>query len=322
MRARFTSGAAALCVSIALSPPMLCQRSSAAAETALLAGRVADAEAMLRADLSAHPDDSRAHLLLCRVFYAQDRFEDAEPEAELAAETPGSESQLWLGRVYGARAARANPLHAFALARKVRTAFERAVELDPNNLAALSDLGEFYVEAPAIVGGGLEKARLLVPRLAARNAVAGDHLRGLIAKKDGDVAAAQRAFEAAAASKSPAGLIDLAIFRVEQKQPDLAVAAVHQAIDADHSRDSSLVDAASLLTRLQREPRLAANVLRDYLTSPAISDAAPAFKVRLQLAAILRTLGDSAGAEHEVALADALAPSYASARKRKLETGS
>ena len=321
MRAPSLIGAAGLVAILTLTEPGCATPSSTPAETALLQGRVGDAERLLRADLSARPNDARDHLLLCRVFYAQNRFDEAEGEGEAANATETSQSELWLGRVYGARASVANPLHAFALARKVHAAFERAAELDPHNVAALSDLGQFYVEAPAVVGGGLDKARLLAEQLAAIDPVAGHHLRGLIAQKADDLVTAKQEFEAAAASGSPAALIDLAIFRERQKETESALSAVRQAISADHARDASLVDAATLITRLHGDSQLAVRVLRSYLASPAVSDAAPTFKVRLQLADILRAMGDTTGAEHEAEISTALAPAYAAERKRKSDGG-
>ena len=41
---------------------------------------------------------------------------------------------------------------------KVRSCFERAVEAEPSNLAALESLLSFYLDAPSIVGGGVDKA--------------------------------------------------------------------------------------------------------------------------------------------------------------------
>ncbi len=42
---------------------------------------------------------------------------------------------------------------------KRRAEFERAVQLDPANVPARVDLAQYYTEAPAIMGGGLDKAR-------------------------------------------------------------------------------------------------------------------------------------------------------------------
>ena len=61
---------------------------------------------------------------------------------------------LWLGRTLGEVADRANFLSAYSLAKRARSEFEQAVQLDPRNAEALADLGEFYSSAPGVVGGG------------------------------------------------------------------------------------------------------------------------------------------------------------------------
>jgi hypothetical protein len=71
-----------------------------------------------------------------------------------------------------------------------------------------------------------------------------------------------------------------------------------------------LVDAASILTKARRAPDLAERCLRDYLASRAKSDAAPAFKVHLQLSRLLAARGDDAGAAQEKDAAAALAPDF------------
>ena len=65
----------------------------------------------------------------------------------------------YVGRIYGEKADRAGFFSAAGLAKKVRTEFERSVEFSPNSWQARTDLAEFYLEAPGIVGGGKEKAR-------------------------------------------------------------------------------------------------------------------------------------------------------------------
>ena len=80
---------------------------------------------------------------------------------------------------------------------------------------------------------------------------------------------------------------------------------------ADRSHGPALVDAASILTEVHREPELAERCLRDYLASNAKSDAAPAFKVHLRLSKLLSARGDTTGASRELEMAAALAPNFA-----------
>ncbi|HEY0863779.1 MAG TPA: tetratricopeptide repeat protein [Lacunisphaera sp.] len=63
-----------------------------------------------------------------------------------------------LGDAYGRSAQKAGMFSKMGLAGKCRTAYEKAVELDPKNIDARFSLLGFYQQAPGIVGGGLDKA--------------------------------------------------------------------------------------------------------------------------------------------------------------------
>lgn len=285
-----------------------------AGDRALMEGRAADATRILEASVAADGRDARAHLLLCRVFLSEELPGRAVPECETAvALDPGSsEAELWMGRAYGAKAATANPLAAFPLARKVRAAFERAVELDGKNGAAMSDLGQFYVEAPAIVGGGVDKARVLAGRMEGMPARM-HRLLAQAAEKAGDMRTAEREYRDAGGSAG--ALVDLAQFEVKRGRPDEALAAVRAAVAADRGHGPEMVDAAAILAQANRAPELRVQMLRQYLRSADRTDAAPAFRVRDTLGDLLRSEGDTRGADAEYAAARALAPEYAAARR-------
>ncbi|MBS1821457.1 MAG: tetratricopeptide repeat protein, partial [Acidobacteria bacterium] len=281
-------------------------------------GRVDAAAAMLNSSLATQPNDALAHQLLCRVYYAQDMGDAAVRECELATQNDSSSSthQLWLGRAYGLKASQANMVSAFTIARKVHLAFERAIQLDPSNVAAMSDLGQFYVNAPAIVGGGLDKAQALAGQLLPRSAARGHRLLAQIAQKKNDQAAAETEFKSAiAAAKTPDSWVDLALFYQQHAQPEKAVTAVQTSIEANRPKSAALVDAASILTDMHRQTDLAERSLREYLASAAKTDDAPAFKVHLQLGDLLKQRGDLAAAKREYAAALALASKYPPALK-------
>ena len=298
--------------------PAFAAGDNARANLLLQQGKVDQASALLQQTLAEQPGDAWAHALLCRVYYAQDMADSAVSECEkAAANAPNdSDTQMWLGRAYGLKASHANPLVAFGYARKVAASFQRAVALDPNNFHAMNDLGEYYVSAPGIVGGGIDKAQDLALKMRLRFPAQSHRLSALIAEKRGDLTTAESEFKAAAdTAKTPEAYVDLGHFYQRHHEPDKAVAPLQAAIDADRHRDAALVDAASILTAAHRSPDLAESVLREYLTSPAKSDAAPAFKVHVQLGNLLASRGDTAGAHDEYAAALALASHYAPARK-------
>jgi tetratricopeptide (TPR) repeat protein len=288
------------------------------ANALLQQGRVDEATANLREILAAQPGDAQAHQLLCRIYYAQDMADKAIHECELAAtDAPtSSDNQMWLGRAYGFKASHANPLSALSLAVKVRIAFERAVQLDPENIHALNDLGEFYVAAPSLIGGGLDKAQALAARMQLQFPSQAHRLLALVAEKRKETAIAEAEFcNAVAAGKTPETYIDLGHFYQRHNRPDKMVDALQSGIATDRRKGPSLVDAASILTDAHRSPELAETLLRAYLSSSAKTDDAPAFKVHVQLGDLLAHHGDPAAAHREYAAALALASNYAPARK-------
>jgi tetratricopeptide (TPR) repeat protein len=281
-------------------------------------GRVDEAAASLREILAASPGDGQAHQLLCRIYYAQDMADQAIRECQLAASSnpASSDNQMWLGRAYGFKASHANPLSALSLAVKVRVAFERAAQLDPENIHALNDLGEFYVAAPALIGGGLDKAQALAARMQPHFPSQAHRLLAMIAEKKKEDAIAEAEFSnAVTAGKTPEAYIDLGHFYERHHQPDKMVDALQSGIATDRRKGPSLVDAASILTDAHRSPELAETLLRAYLSSSAKTDEAPAFKVHIQLGDLLAHQGDPTGAHREYAAALALASNYAPARK-------
>lgn len=319
-----------LLTSLLVSPvPLAIAQTAPAALNALNTlnqGRADDAVRLLRAQLAANPRDAYAHQLLCRVFYSEELADDAIAEcqaAAAAATTSGPETsiaQMWLGRAYGMKAASANPVTAFRLARKVVAAFQQAVALDPRNVAALSDLGEYYVAAPAIVGGGLDKAHQLAARMMPVSPTKAHRILAMAAEKDSDLATAESEFKLAVqAQQSPASSVaawvDLAAFYQRQHRIDPCVSAVETAVRLDRAHDASLVDAASILTDAGRSPDLARRLLLLYLASPAKSDAAPAARVHLQLGNLLRNSGDLPAARQEYQAALNLAANFAPAQR-------
>ena len=281
-------------------------------------GRVDEAAVSLHQVLVAQPGDAQAHQLLCRIYYAQEMADNAIHECELASSgaPTDSDNQMWLGRAYGFKASHASPFTALGLAIKVRIAFERAVQLDPENIHAMNDLGEFYVEAPSLIGGGPDKAQALAARMQPHFPSQAHRLLALIAEKKKDDAAAEVEFKnAVAAGKTPEAYIDLGHFYQRHNQPDKMLDALQSGIGADRRKGPALVDAASILTSAHRSPELAETLLRAYLASPAKTDDAPAFKVHIQLGDLLEHRGDVAGAHREYAAAVALASNYAPARK-------
>src|SRR5262249_26984878 len=190
--------------------------SSSDAYTLLTDGQANRALATLNQQVAANPRDAQAHNLLCRVFYQEERWDNAVTECERAVSLdPGNSAyQLWLGRAYGQKADHSSFVTAATLAPKVRTAFERAVQLDPKSVEARCDLSEYYIEAPPMMGGGSDKAVAQANVLAQQNPAAAYWLRARIAEHRKQIELAESEYKKAVeADPQPAErLFDLASF--------------------------------------------------------------------------------------------------------------
>jgi tetratricopeptide (TPR) repeat protein len=70
-----------------------------------------------------------------------------------------SEYHYWLGQAYGQKAQEASIFKKFSYAKKCKAEWEKAVQLDGNNLDARFMLVGYHLQAPGIAGGDKNKAR-------------------------------------------------------------------------------------------------------------------------------------------------------------------
>jgi len=288
-------------------------------------GRADHALELLQPVTAASSNDADAEQLLCRLALQLERWDEAVAACQKAVTLDGSSSDnhLWYGRALGEKADRVSFIKAYGLAKRVKTEFETAVSLDPRNAEALSNLGEYYTEAPAIVGGGKDKAAQVAHRLDDVDQARAEELRGRIAMSNKDTAGAEMHFHAAIAATPRSSNYWMILASFYQKQNDILrmQEAIHSGLQAQGGRGEPLVDAAHLLMRTGQDPQTVIRLLREYLASPDKSEEEPAFRVHLLLAGLLNKQGDVEGAAHEIQDATAIASVYHPTRQIATNTG-
>ncbi|HTW60625.1 MAG TPA: hypothetical protein VMD55_02385 [Terracidiphilus sp.] len=306
-------GAALACAPAGIAQKVVLAQINAALQD----GEADKALALVNALPQAGVDNAEAQNLECRVRFTLQQWNAAANECQQAVnlDQENSNYHMWLGRALGEWADRASFLSAYSLGKRVRTEFETAVRLDPRNPAALTDLGSFYEDAPALMGGGLDKAEGVADQLDKIEPARAHQLRGEIAGERKDYASAEREFKlAVAASAHPAlqwtVLASFYFHRQEWPQMESAIHSCVAAAARDPAAGVALYDGAGVLIKARRDPQLAAKMLEDYLAGNAKSDEAPAFVAHWRLARLLQQLGDSAGAKREQAAGYALAREY------------
>jgi tetratricopeptide (TPR) repeat protein len=264
--------------------------------------------------LSQQPQNAEAHNLRCRIYLQERRWDEAVASCKAAVDLmpDSSDYNLWLARAMGEKADRVSFITAFKMARQIHQGFETAARLDPHNLPALSDLGEFYIDAPAVVGGGTDKAEKLADQLNTIAPEKAHYLRARIAENKKNYPLAEQEYKAAiTAAKDPANAWnDLASFYRRRQQWDDMTQAVRSGAAADTHDSAALVDGASVLVRAGRDLQFARQMLERYLASTNKSEDAPAFRVHAELGKLLAQLGDKQGSQEQLAAVQELAKDY------------
>jgi len=284
----------------------------------LAEGRVDDAIVSLQSRISSVPNDAESHNLLCRAYFIIGEWNSGIAACEKAVLLDPSNSQyhLWLGRIYGEKAEQANFLAAAGLAKKVHNEFEAAVHLDPNNAAARTDLAEFYLEAPDIVGGGRDKAAEQAAKLASLDVVKAGWIKARIAEKNKDFAGAENDYRSAVeASHGRADAwINLARFYRDRGRFDDMANAIQHVSSAQVTQPEMLMDAAQVVIRSGRDLPAAVQLLRRYLSSSSTVEAAPVVKAHYLLGTLLEQQGDNRAAAGEYRAALSLVKGFSRAQ--------
>jgi tetratricopeptide (TPR) repeat protein len=252
---------------------------------------------------------------LCRVYFSLSDWDSAVRNCERAAQLEPANAifQLWLGRSYGEKAnASVNPVTAYSLARKTVAAFITARSLDRGDIAIARDLAEYYAMAPAIVGGGSDKALGLAAELAPEHPSDAAWVRAMVAANGNRHEQAEHEYTEAVRldHDSARTYLDLARYLRGRKIWDRFQITVERAIQSPHIRPVDHYDAAELLLNTNRNLPLAAQQMRAYIQGSHTEEEAPLFRAHFLLGEILLKSGDTSQAVAEYKAALALASSY------------
>lgn len=285
----------------------------------LATGHVDQAITILDSEIKQSPNDALAHNLLCRAYFSLGEWDRGISNCEKAVQLSPDDSQfhLWLGRIYGEKADKSGFMTAAGLAKRVAREFEAAVHLSPKSVDARSDLAEFYLEAPGIVGGGRDKAEQQANSLMELDPARADWVNARIAEKRKDYATAEKDYRAAidASHGSASSWLNLGLYYRHRQQPAEMENALLHVGSAHLDRPDALVDAAEILIHSQRNLPEAVELLRAYLKSGSEVEQAPAFKAHYLLGTADEKLGDKQSAVSEYQAALELAKEYQPAQQ-------
>lgn len=217
--------------------------------------------------------------LIGKAYYMEGDYKRAAESFEkaVAANPASSAYHHWLGRAYGKRAETSSFLTAPGHARKAREEFEKAVELDPNNLEAINDLFEYYLQAPGFLGGGLEKAAALVERIARLDPAERYYAEARLAEKRRQFAHAEQQLRQALAlaPRQLGRIIDLAKFLAQQRRYEESDALFEQAQRIAPESPRLKFERAATYIRAGRNLEEARRLLQEYLKAPLTPEDPP-----------------------------------------------
>jgi tetratricopeptide (TPR) repeat protein len=227
-----------------------------------------------------------ANFLLGRNFFMTGQFKKATDSFLKAAalDPKNAEYMDWLGRTYGKRAELSNPLMAPGLAARARQAFEKSAELDPKNSDALSDLFDYYLQAPGFLGGGYDKASAVAEKIATIDPSEGYFEQSKLAQKRKEFDTAEqhlrRAIAAAAPQHQIGNLIELAKFLAKQGRTRESDAVFQQAQKAAPNAPELWFAKADMLIKQNRNLDEAKGLLQKYMQASTTVDDPPKQEAR------------------------------------------
>src|SRR5688500_15552232 len=93
--------------------------------------------------------------------YDEGKVDDAAKafKQAIAANPQSVDAHLWLGGAYQQQILKVSFIKKPIVAARAKGEFDKAVALDPKSIAAREVRANYYMNAPSIAGGGMDKAR-------------------------------------------------------------------------------------------------------------------------------------------------------------------
>lgn len=266
----------------------------------------------------ANRNDAAAAFWLGRIYYVERKLDQSASWFEKAAKLDPKHAmtQHWLGVAYGRQAVGANKFRQAILAKRTKASFERAIALDPELLESRQFLVQYYLIAPGIVGGSMEKARAQAAEIAKRDPVRGHLARGAIFDREDNAAGAEREYLAAiqASPDSLEGYYGLGLMYQRTKQYGKAFDTYERVLvrRPAETRARYLIGRTAALSgeRLER----AETALREYLRPRPDASQQGNASAHYLLGVIYEKRGDADAAKREYELSKRMDPQQAEAR--------
>jgi tetratricopeptide (TPR) repeat protein len=141
---------------------------------------------LLQAAAKAAPDDAELQAYLGRAYTRAAQGEPAVAALARAVELAPARAEyhLYMVSALGQYIATAGMFRKMSLGKQVKEHAERAVALDPGSVRARESLMQFYLQAPGIAGGSVDKAREQAAAIAKLSPAEGLRIEAILARAD------------------------------------------------------------------------------------------------------------------------------------------
>lgn len=318
-------------------------------------GHFKQARSLLDRQLRENPNDADALVLRARIDLAYQKHEQALNLLRQAVklEPSNSDAHVFLAEAYAQKIQHAGFFDKMGMAKTIRKESERAVASDPKNLDALELLMEFHMDAPGIIGGNKDKATELAARIGVLDSVRGAFARSAIAAHEKHYAE-EKQFQLEAVEQNPDSydaLVSAARLYLSDRWLDYRAASEFAAraiainptrvrgysllaesyagLDKLHSLADLLAHAEAevpddlapyfyagqRLLRTGKDPALAEQYLRKYLTQEPEGESPTLGEAHWRLGQALELQGRKDDAVHQIEEAVRMNPDLKEARK-------
>lgn len=281
-------------------------------------GKFSQAVTLLQQARDSSPAEAEIRLWLGKAYIKTRAWDYAVREMEKAVQIRPSNAQyhLWLGRACGERASHSMFIVAIKWARRVIKEFETAREIAPEDLDVRFDLIEYYLSAPAMLGGGEDKAEAEARAIAKLDSQKGYTARAIIYRKGKkwNLALKELTKSVSDHPESVNACKDLADYLLDRKDYEGALKYANKTLAMDgKSRRARLIAAAARI-RLRTEIEEAEAALKE-LIEGKLGNGNPDFEeVHYWLGECHMAKGDKAKARESFQSALAYNPEYGMAK--------
>lgn len=282
--------------------------------------RFDEARAEVQAQLKKNDRDDAAVHCMGRLFADQGNSKDAVEwfERAIRINEKSSAHHLWLANSLGDQASHASKIKLPFLARRIKSEFDRAAQLDPASIDARHGLIEFYSKAPGVMGGSMEKAKEQATEIGKLSAWRGAYEMARLLEQDKDLAGAEKNYLAgvAAAPDSTQAANFLAGFYRRQKRWNDAVVVYENLLKRRPDALGTKLNIAFTLNASGQNLDRAERETRAWLAAPPADSPKMNFAIaHFILGQVAEKQGKKESAKAEYQQAIALNPGYGDAKK-------